>query len=67
MTRRGVHSALVNGLRSLLERRRDMNQQIASAVEAIQEQADEMAKWTTTVENTTPNDEGVAQPMAPHL
>ena len=55
LTRRGVHPRLVDGLHSLLDRRRDMNQQIAAATEAIQEQADEMQQWTTTVEDTTPN------------
>lgn len=55
LMRRGVHSGLVNGLHSLLDRRRDINHQIASATEAIQEQADEMQQWATTVEDTTPN------------
>ena len=58
LTRRGVHTKLVDGLHSLLDRRRDMNQQIASVIEAIQEQADEMRQWTTTVEDTTTNASG---------
>ena len=45
LMRRGVHSGLVNGRHSLLARRRDMNQQIASAIEAIQAQADKMSRW----------------------
>ena len=55
LTRRGVHSLLVQGLHSLLERRRDIHQQISSTIKTIQEQADEMRKWATTVEDAPPN------------
>lgn len=56
LTRRGVYAPLVGSLHSMLEQRRDLNRRIASTVEAIQEQADAMQRWATTVEDTTPND-----------
>ena len=55
LTRRGAYTPLVSSLHSMLEQRRDLNGRIASTVEAIQEQADEMQQWATTVEDSTPN------------
>lgn len=55
LTRRGVHSALVSGLHLMLEQRRDLNGRIDSTIETIQERADEMQQWETTIEDAPPN------------
>ena len=64
LTRRGAYTPLVSSLHSMLEQRRDLNGRIASTVEAIQEQADEMQQWATTVEDSTPNVELSCDPLA---